>query len=98
MNKRVTTDFLIGVGLLAASPIAALLIQRIVTPAVVIPDKPAILMQLAHEPIANEQIAMGDVADPSDTHAARILRVQGADDDMPSTASVEVPEDVASTN
>ena len=81
MNKRTTTDFLIGVGLLAASPVAAWLIQKTVIQAVAIPDKPAI----------HEQIAMGNLANSSETHAAEILAAHGAnDDDMPSTTGDDV--------
>ena len=89
MNKRTTTDFLIGVGLLAASPVAAWLIQKTVIQAVAIPDKPAI----------HEQIAMGNVANSTETHAAEIIAAHGADvDDMPSTTSDDVSEVVVGAN
>ena len=89
MNKRTTMDFLIGVGLLAASPVAAWLIQKTVIQAVAIPDKPAI----------HEQIAMGNVANSTETHAAEILAAHGADDDdRPSTRSDDVSEVVVGAN
>ena len=87
MNKRTTTDFLIGVGLLAASPVAAWLIQKTVIQAVAIPDKPAI----------HGQIAMGNVANSTETHAAEILAVQEADKhDTPLSASDDVADGVGS--
>jgi hypothetical protein len=83
MNKRTTTDFLIGVGLLAATPVAAWLIQKTVAEDVVIAGKPDI----------HAQIAMGDVADPTGTQGARTLAVQEADnDDTPSSASDDVSQ------